>query len=388
MNRKQFTRKVNMKNSQENRTELVRRALISLIIDSGMKPGDKLPPQAALRQRLGVGSATIASAIKTFVDDNILEIKPNNGVFLASDDISGYIGRRIGVVNFRISNYPSGAMLQQCLREQFVDHACLEIPFIRNVPDRTLYDSLSMYGGLSRAIENGGVDGLISTVSFDSGACEYLKKYKIPVCSLDTALYPYGAVVCSKSYHELACKLALERGFKRPAMIALEIQVKGVFRKCFAKYFPSLESDYCKIIDHNRGNGSQDEFQRLITEAISELWNRPADERPDCLIIPDDIIASAVYMYLCARTSKIPHFIYERCEQLPFFMPPEVIGDYFYLDHSAKAKAAVELLLDIMNGKKKMNERIDIKIRLITKEEQLNGNGLDKIFKQNIKENV
>lgn len=113
-----------MKNSQENRTEAVRRELVSFIKSARLKRGDKLPSQACLRSRLGVGAVTIERALKLFADDGILEIRPKKGVFLLEDNFNGYVGRRIGMVEFRIANYPYGAVLQQSLRTQFVDHAC------------------------------------------------------------------------------------------------------------------------------------------------------------------------------------------------------------------------------------------------------------------------
>ena len=152
-----------MKNSQENRTEAVRRELVSFIKSARLKRGDKLPSQACLRSRLGVGAVTIERALKLFADDGILEIRPKKGVFLLEDNFNGYVGRRIGMVEFRIANYPYGAVLQQSLRTQFVDHACQEIPFIRRNIQKCECDSLDMYDGLARNIARRNLDGILTT---------------------------------------------------------------------------------------------------------------------------------------------------------------------------------------------------------------------------------
>lgn len=87
-------------------------------------------------------------------------------------------------------------------------------------------------------------------------------------------------------------------------------------------------------------------------------------------MIPDDTIAATAYLYWRERTRNVPHFIYERCEQLPFFMPPHCIGDYFYIDVEKIACAAVELLLDVIDGRKPEDSRIIVPVPLVKMEEQ------------------
>ena len=56
------------KTNQGQQTEMVKKQLISLIREGGLKVGGQLPPQTELRKQLGVGSKTIQRAIETLAE--------------------------------------------------------------------------------------------------------------------------------------------------------------------------------------------------------------------------------------------------------------------------------------------------------------------------------
>lgn len=62
--------------------ELISERLEGLIVSGEFKPGDKLPSEYMLAQRLGVGRSTVREAIKSLVSQNILEIRRGNGTFV------------------------------------------------------------------------------------------------------------------------------------------------------------------------------------------------------------------------------------------------------------------------------------------------------------------
>ena len=69
--------------------------VISMIVDGTFKPGDKLPGEYDLAQRLNVGRSTVREAIKSLVSQNILEVRRGNGTFVkehtgVADDPLGF----------------------------------------------------------------------------------------------------------------------------------------------------------------------------------------------------------------------------------------------------------------------------------------------------------
>ncbi|MEI3013439.1 MAG: winged helix-turn-helix domain-containing protein [Ruthenibacterium lactatiformans] len=56
-----------------------------LIVLGEFKPGDRLPSEYELAQRLGVGRSTVREATKALVSRNILDVDRGNGTFVRAD---------------------------------------------------------------------------------------------------------------------------------------------------------------------------------------------------------------------------------------------------------------------------------------------------------------
>lgn len=63
--------------------EIVER-LTGLILNAGLKPGDKLPPERELMARLSVGRSSLREAIKTLSAVGALDVRDREGTFVGS----------------------------------------------------------------------------------------------------------------------------------------------------------------------------------------------------------------------------------------------------------------------------------------------------------------
>lgn len=58
--------------------------LRSMIIEKGMKPGDRLPSESSLVQIFGVSRSTVREAIKLLIAENVVEIRRGKGTFITT----------------------------------------------------------------------------------------------------------------------------------------------------------------------------------------------------------------------------------------------------------------------------------------------------------------
>lgn len=73
--------------------------IIQLIIDNDGKPGDKIPNEYELAEKLNVSRSTIREAIKALVSRNILEIRRGAGTFISEN--RGIVEDPLGLIFFK-----------------------------------------------------------------------------------------------------------------------------------------------------------------------------------------------------------------------------------------------------------------------------------------------
>lgn len=103
-------------------------------------------------------------------------------------------------------------------------------------------------------------------------------------------------------------------------------------------------------------------------QIIDRFSAMPEKERPDVLIIPDDILMASIFPRLqqkwASGSNWKPFFIYIRHKQIPI-LPSELInGDYFEFDSMKNAEITVSFLLDVIRGKEKVPRSIVTEPRL------------------------
>jgi GntR family transcriptional repressor for pyruvate dehydrogenase complex len=71
--------------------ESVTEQIMSLIAEGQLKPGDKLPSQSELVERLQVGRSTVREALKSLVAIKLLDMKAGRGTFVRQPDSSSIL---------------------------------------------------------------------------------------------------------------------------------------------------------------------------------------------------------------------------------------------------------------------------------------------------------
>ena len=360
---------IKQKNNLGNQTENMKQALVCHIRDLHLKPGDRLPTQAELRRKFGVGATTIQRAVDSLAKAGIVEIRPHKGVILKKMETNGFVGREIGLVCIRSEYSPYFALVMESLQMCLHESACQCKLFLRDYHDMTDLDSLSYFDGLQRCIEQNEIQGILTLVSFDDPAWELIRKHNIPVVSLASASRNEGYKVVNALPAEDLFKLAHARGFKRPAWIQCGYPQAEQIYKEFVENCPLPPEKYLHLIRETIVvEDAPPNWGKELKEVLQKILALPEKELPDVVIIPDDFIVSDFQRILLqARLKGVkwdPHFIYITHRQLPIFLPEDIPGDYFEHDFMVQAKAAVDLLLDLIRGKKNIPEIVCVKPEL------------------------
>ena len=97
-----------MMNSLEEKSlpQKISEDIISLILEENLQPGDKLPNETILSERLNAGRSSVREAMKLLASRNIVTIRQGSGTYIASspgmvDDPLGFtfIGNKQKLIN-------------------------------------------------------------------------------------------------------------------------------------------------------------------------------------------------------------------------------------------------------------------------------------------------
>ena len=261
--------------------------------------GARLPGQQELRLRFVCGSATLTNALAELAHEGVVEIRERVGVFVRDANASDNFSRRIGVlVNARLGN-------------PFMTLLCLELENALNSQDcRTVWFRPSLDGdrprcgiddipGFAQSVRDGEIDGVISMVAHDPALPLMLKARGIPLAGMMGAAP--GASHFSLDY-EFVIDQSVERlvraGFRRLELMALSWDEELGPRFLWSARRQGLAGVGERHV-HVRWFGGMDErFLDWMGGVFQEWLNRPQDERPQALIIPDEMLALHFRLFL------------------------------------------------------------------------------------------
>jgi DNA-binding LacI/PurR family transcriptional regulator len=235
---------------------------------------------------------------------------------------------------------------------QLHDRGCQPVIFLREDAPMKKRDSLSLFSGLARNIQQHLIDGLITTVPLDDEAMELCSRHNVPVCYYgDYTEFPHRVYVDQSFYKDGLQKL-LSFGCKRPSMISSGYpnEVKAIFQEVVE---PLLGAEKWKKYLFLTGKDPQ------VRETPEQMWTSwrklsekimgmPEKERPDGLFIPDDFMTIYVACCFLKNGLQLPPLITYRNTQIPLGMPFDLAG-YFEGDIMESAQLSVDLLLRQIN---------------------------------------
>ena len=277
------------KTNQGQQTELVKKRLICYIVEEKIPVGGKLPSQAQLRTLLNVGSKTIQRAMKTLESEGIVELREKSGAFLLKSDAGGYRGRKIGLVSMRLPDNPLSNVLLQCIQHRLHDRGADCVIFLRDAAPMSEYDSMTLFPGLERSVEDHMVDALISTVPLDQKAVELCRLHDIPLCFYtDRRCYENAVMPCS--FCDDAVQRLIASGCRRPAVMlgseTLLALVKNDLLESLTACYGSKAEQYIFCVKRNDNQQfPRDETELRSQECIDRFRHAPFAEK--CSSAPD-----------------------------------------------------------------------------------------------------
>ena len=82
----------------------VTHALENIIIENNLSPGDKLPSQAELSEKLQVGTRSIREAIRSLESRGMVETRQGKGVFVKENNLDHFLETLMGSFVFHFEN--------------------------------------------------------------------------------------------------------------------------------------------------------------------------------------------------------------------------------------------------------------------------------------------
>lgn len=342
--------------NQGKQTEFVKRALINWISDHNLKVGERIPTQAELRVRLGVGNAVIGRAIQTLVADGLLENRRQGGITVLSPHVDGYEGRTIGLICHRDMEFSSMACLMQAFCTVLSRHACQISLFIKDQQERKDIFELQEFRGLVPAIRQHRIDGLVSTVLLSEKSLKQCNRCNIPLCYMGISEPNAPGVMATIHLEKLLGSIA-KRGFKRPMLVMMGHPDTARRRAEFLAashlfdFTPRPPTDYCHFLREDSTAAWDSHTNWLLALKLARsIAEMPLRTKPDCLVIPDDVLASWMYPVFLQHNWQ-PELYHWENEQMSFSKVLAQFGPFLHYDAMKMAEMTMELILELLQDK-------------------------------------
>jgi DNA-binding LacI/PurR family transcriptional regulator len=264
-------------------------------------PGAKLPTVRKMCQQLQISVATLNDALRVLEDQRVITRRQGSGVFVSESVHHKTIGLVFGTNIFDGIVSPFYAQLIEHCRQRAAMHR-EQFRFFLDVPQLYGYeDQIPVHNDLEDAVMRKQLDGVL-LVAHRKDQKQWLLDHHVPVVELggdediDTPSDTYIQII-KKGVREL-----VRLGSKRIAMITPLGERRGgsipdyqddltTFGKIMKQHgLPVGPNAIWQNIHSADASGKTEPRGDQGWRAMHELWRQPRSQRPDALLILDDML--------------------------------------------------------------------------------------------------
>lgn len=316
--------------NQGKRTEFAKQAIIRYIWDENLQEGDRIPAQSELCRLLNAGCATVDRAVKSLVNDGVLESRKRIGVFVRMEKPEGHLGRSVGIIGLvrnvpRIFNWTLANALQTSLQA----HGCLSVIF----PFRDRYHStpeVSDFLGLETSLTQRTIHSLISISDFNGEKLiPVLEKFEVPICfGGPPSSNVSGVFIDTPGFMLRGLDELRSAGCKNPWILIGPGPVRNFSISHVERYLAEWDDGRLTVGKVYKEGYALDAGQQFAREAMS----LPEEDRPDGVVICDDIMAQGFFSELVRlqdpNLSYLPQSVCLRNKDSQIDFPTRFISNY------------------------------------------------------------
>lgn len=340
--------------------QLVAEKILRRIRDGEWGRGIQIPPLNELERIFPQSRMTLYKALQELTSRGYLTMTRGRGTFVRETEER----RRVAIlVSQAVHHQGASPFAFQAFR-----HA--HDWFRDNGIDSQLYaeDPLSNSGlppGMVEELERGRLAGLLSIDTlFPSRGIntpEWMRK-AIPLVNIGAIPTAHHLYVDSGAFVDRAVNIAGSRGRRHPALLEKQEHLSqhlARFNRASAAMAMSP-----RLLPQDDMPAHNLDFERYGFELIHRYWS--CRQRPDALIVPDDVIAKGVAQGVLALRLRVPEdvlIIAMTNRDAKFFYPVDVLS--LEVDVRALAIDASKMLVALMQGKHVPERSIYVKPRVI-----------------------
>lgn len=312
--------------------------LVRYIHEHHLRIGDRLPAQETFRRAFKFGTTTINAAITELKREGILEVRDKVGVYVVDPSADGHTCYTIALVAWHNGHNLFYSSLLTTLQHKL--SSCgytvrLFSPVAYKENTIKSFFELDDFPGLRRHLEARTVNAVIHMDDFTPSGLEFMRSRNIPaifIGSIGCSIAPNGIFFDTETSISNACARIMQFAPSRLAL-ACHHTVMENCRRAMEKFFPGRTLYFpC--------SGSPDGIR-----FAASILAMPREQRPDWLMLPDDIVALAATARLAQALpqEEIPHCVIFSTLRFQLFYP---VNNAIYFDSSLDecVAAAVSLL--------------------------------------------